>query len=157
MKHKLAVIGLGNTLRRDDGIGVSVLESLLKHFKRPDADYFNFGIVSFDLLHKIENYSAVVLIDAIDASLAPAELKIFRLEEIDYSIKNYSSSTHGFNLKSLFELCQTLELKTKIYISGIQVKDVSYGEGLSEELKNKQGEITKEINSFISKVCNNAL
>ena len=76
--NKIAVIGLGNTLRKDDGIGIIVLEALLKSLKHPQIDYLNFGIASFDLIHRLERYAIVLLIDGIDAG-SPVN-KIFRLE-----------------------------------------------------------------------------
>ncbi len=148
---KLAVIGLGNTLRRDDGIGIIILESLLNSFRREGADYLNFGIASFDLVHRLGEYDIVLLIDGIDAVFPPGELKIFELKDIAYVSKEAPLSTHEFDLKSLFELYTRFELKSKIYVAGIQVQDTSYGEGLSPELKARLGKILQEINCFINK------
>ena len=119
---KLAVIGLGNTLRRDDGIGIIILESLLNSFRREGADYLNFGIASFDLVHRLGEYEIVLLIDGIDAGLPPGELKVFELKDIAYVSKEAPASTHEFDLKSLFELYKRFELRSKIYVAGIQVR-----------------------------------
>jgi hydrogenase maturation protease len=149
---KIAVIGIGNTLRRDDGIGILVLESLLKFYKRPGIDYFNFGIASFDLLHRLQGYDAVLLIDGIKAGLTSGEPKIFELDNIKYNLSNLATSTHELNLKDIFDLSKKLTLKTKIYIAGIQVEDTSYGEGLSKALGNKKEVIIGKINAFIDKL-----
>lgn len=151
MSKKIAVIGLGNTLRRDDGIGIAVLESLLTSYKREGIDYLNFGIASFDLLHKIKDYRAVLLIDAIDAGLACAELRLFALDKIEYNLKNPPTSSHELDLRTIFELYKKLNLKTKVYIAGIQAKDVSFGQGLSKPLKNRQKELAEKISIFIDK------
>ncbi len=151
MLRKVAVIGIGNTLRRDDGIGIIALESLLKFYKRQGFDYLSFGTASFDLINRIQNYDAVILIDGINANLAVGELKIFELRNMEYDLKDSATSTHEFNLKGLFGLCKKFEVKTKIYLAGIQVEDTSYGEGLSEALKSKEKEIIKQINAFIDK------
>lgn len=146
---RLAVIGLGNTLRKDDGIGIIILESLIKSHNYPDIDYLNFGIASFDLVHRMEAYELILLIDGIDAGFKPGELKIFELKDISYHLKGRSLSTHEFDLKSLFELYKRFELKSKIYVAGIQVQDVSLGDNLSEGLKNRQEEILKGVSNFI--------
>jgi len=148
---KIAVIGLGNTLRRDDGIGIIILESLLNSFRREGTDYLNFGIASFDLVHRLGEYEIVLLIDGIDAGLPPGELKIFELKDIAYVSKESPASTHEFDLKSLFELYKRFELRSKIYVAGIQVQDTSYGEGLSPELNARLGKILQEISCFINK------
>ena len=151
MSKKIAVIGIGNTLRRDDGIGVIVLESLLKFHKREGIDYLNFAIATFDLLHRMKSYDAVLLVDGINAGKAAGEVKIFEIKDIEYNLKNSATSTHELNLKDMFELFGNLGLKTKIYVAGIQVEDTSYAEGLSSALKDKKEDIIKKISAFIDK------
>jgi hydrogenase maturation protease len=151
LSKKIAIIGIGNTLRRDDGIGIIVLESLLKFYQRKDIDYFNFGSASFDLLHRIKNYDTVLLIDGINAGFNIAELKVSELKDIDYKLDNSLTSTHEFNLKSVFELSKKLGIKTRIFVAGIQVADTSFGEGISEALEHKKEGIIKEIAAFVDK------
>ena len=149
MSKKIAIIGLGNTLRRDDGIGIVVLKSLLNFHKKKGVDYLNFGIASFDLLHRMKDYDAVLLIDGIDARLQPGEFKIFKLDDIEYNSDDFNPSPHEVNLKNIFDLYKKLNLKTKIYVAGIQVEDISYAEGLTDMVENNKETIIKEINSFV--------
>jgi hydrogenase 3 maturation protease len=152
LSKRIAVIGLGNALRRDDGIGIIILESLLMFYKRNDIDYLNFGNASFDLLHRLKNYDSVLLIDGIHAGLDIGEVKISRLEDIEYKLGDFVTSTHELNLKSIFELSKNLGIKARIYVAGIEVRDTSFGEGLSEALNNKKEDILKEIIAFIEKI-----
>ncbi len=149
MSKKIAVIGLGNTLRRDDGIGIIILESLFNFYKRVDIDYLNFANASFDLLHRIKIYDRVLIIDGINAGLSAGELKISKIEDIKYKLDNSFTSTHELNLKSIFELSKKLAIKTRIYVAGIQIGDTSLGEGLSEGLTGKKDDIAKKIADFI--------
>lgn len=149
MSKRIAVIGIGNTLRRDDGIGIQVLGSLLKFYKRPGIDYLDFGAASFDLLNRMKDYDEMLIIDGIDAELAPGEMKIATLEKLSYSFPEGATSTHGFDLKTLFELYKTLAIKTKIFVAGIQVADISYGEGLSKAVENRREDIARQLDSYI--------
>lgn len=151
MFKKIAVIGLGNALRRDDGVGIAILRTIVNSYKQPNLDYFDFGIASFDLIHRLQEYDLVFLIDGINASLVPGELRIFELKDVEYNSKIPPISTHELGLRSLFELYKKFKLKTKIYVMGIQVKDVSFGQILSDEIKQKLGQNVKEISSFINK------
>ncbi len=193
---KIAVIGLGNTLRRDDGIGIVILESLLKSnsqkiygskanvnlssrlierqkasvnltlsdperaervegeskgHNKDSIDYFNFGTASFDLIHRMRDYDTVLLIDAINASLPSGEASFFELKDVKYNIKESPISTHELNLTGLFELSKAVNLKTKIYVAGIQIEDTSWIEGLSDSLKKRKDDIVKQISVFIEK------
>ena len=152
MSKKIAVIGLGNSLRRDDGIGVIILESLLNNYKRPGIGYLNFGIASFDLIHRLQDYDTVLLIDGINAELPIGELKIFGLEQASFTNRDNAISSHELNLKDLFKLTHDLEIKAKIYVAGIQVVDVGFGESLSAPLKDSLEIITKQIDEFIGTV-----
>jgi hydrogenase maturation protease len=152
LSKKVAVIGIGNTLRRDDGIGMVILESLLKFYQREEVEYFNFGTASFDLLHRLQKYATALLIDGIDARLAAGQLKVFALKDADYNFQRAATSTHELNLRDIFTLSRKLNLKTKIYVAGIQVEDTSFGEGLSRVLEEKKEEIAREISTFIDEV-----
>jgi len=149
LSKRIAVIGLGNSLRRDDGIGVNILESLLNNYKRSGIDYLNFGIAGFDLVHRLGNYDAALLIDGIDSGLAVGELKIFSLEQVSFVKEEAAVSSHELNLKDIFRLTCDLGIKAKIYVAGIQVQDVGFGESLSVALKDNLEEITKQIDNFI--------
>jgi len=149
LSKKIAVIGLGNTLRRDDGIGVIILESLLNNYKRPAIDYLNFGSASFDLIHRLQDYDLALLIDGISAGLMAGELKIFALDEASFTKDDGAISSHELNLKDIFKLTQKLKVKAKIYIAGIQIKDFGFGESLSSALENKLVDLTIQIDKFI--------
>ena len=149
MSKRIAVIGLGNSLRRDDGIGVTILESLLNDYKRAGIDYLNFGIASFDLAHRLGNYDAALLIDGISSGLVAGELKIFNLDEASFVKEEGAVSSHELNLKDIFRLTRDLGIKAKIYVAGIQVQDIGFGECLSKPLKEKLVIITKQIDEFI--------
>jgi hydrogenase maturation protease len=152
VSNRIAVIGIGNTLRRDDGIGVMILESLLKFYKQEGIDYLNFGIASFDLLNRMQDYDAALLIDGIEASLSVGELKIFKLEDITHNQDIHRVSTHELNLRDIFELSRRFQLKTRIYVAGIQVKDTSPGGSLSWPLNKRLDRFVREINLFIHEV-----
>ncbi len=128
-----------------------ILESLLKLYEQPGIDYLNFGVASFDLIHRLRDYRRVLLIDGIDANLATAALKIFTLDQANFPPASSVISTHELDLKGLFELCKKFEVKTRIFIAGIQVADTSFGEGLTPQLQKKLANITKEISIFIDK------
>ena len=151
MFKRKAVIGIGNTLRRDDGIGIIILESLLKFYKRKGVDYLNFGSSSFDLLHRLKNYPAVLIIDGINAGFEAGVLMISELKDINYNPDNAATSTHELNLKDIFEFSRKLDIKTTIYFAGIQVGDTSFGEGLSSALSESKEGLIKEIAAFIDK------
>lgn len=147
--EKYAVIGLGNVLRCDDGIGIKLLESLSEKWQAKGVIFQDFGVLSFDLAHHIEKYDKVLLIDAMDASLEPGVLKIFRLKDVALSFHEKKLSSHELSLSDLLRLCETMGVGADIQIAGIQVKDVSYGLKMTPELEVSQARLVDEISRFI--------
>jgi hydrogenase maturation protease len=147
---EIAIIGLGNTLRRDDGIGIHVLallEEKLKEFAK--ISFLNFGIASFGLINTISDFKEVILIDAIDAGLSPATLRIFKIQDALLGLKDKKISSHELSLADLLHLYSTLGLSTEVHIAGIQVKDTSYGLEMSKELERAKVTVADEISVFI--------
>jgi hydrogenase maturation protease len=149
LSNRIAVIGIGNSLRRDDGIGIHILESLLNNYRRGQIDYLDFGSASFDIIHRLQNYDVVLLIDGIQADLPVGQLKIFSLDGASLTEKSTAISSHELNLKDIFKLTRELKIKAKIYVAGIQVEDVGFGQDFSLPLQEKTEEITKQIDRFI--------
>ena len=144
----IAVIGLGNTLRRDDGIGIHVLSGLQDELKG-EVFFLNFGIASLGLINFIGAFRKVLLIDAVDAGLKPATMKIFRLDEAGNLIPREKLSSHELSLKDLLKLYQSLGMATDVQVAGIQVKDASCGLEMTPELSAAKNAIVASIKEYI--------
>ncbi|MCX5749728.1 MAG: hydrogenase maturation protease [Candidatus Saganbacteria bacterium] len=149
--EKLAIIGLGNPLRKDDGVGIIALNRLKLCLKRPDIDYFDFGTGSFDILFKINEYKAILIIDAVNAGMEPGDHKIFPLEAVESEIITDMGSTHGFGLKQLRMLCSSFGSSGKVFVAGIQIVDVSEGNGTSDLVNKKLDSAIDNISLYINK------
>jgi hydrogenase maturation protease len=68
MKKKIGIIGLGNPLRCDDGIGLLLLQHIQKQKKilPKNIEYIDGGISGMNLLHLLAQFDTVLLIDAVD-------------------------------------------------------------------------------------------
>jgi hydrogenase maturation protease len=145
----LAVIGLGSTLRRDDGVGVHVLALLQEMIKGKKIAFLNFGTASLGLVNYMKEFKKVLLIDAIDAGLSPAELRIFKFHEVAAVARERKVSSHELSLGDLLGLCDALGVAADVRVAGIQVQDTSYGLEMSGELQAAVTRIAGEIQKFI--------
>jgi hydrogenase maturation protease len=105
---RVLVMGVGNTLLQDDGIGVHVTESLragqtgdLPCFD-PDLDLIDGGTIGLSLLPDIEDAAAVIVVDASELGEAPGTLRIFRDREIDQQLSGKRRTVHEVALADLF-------------------------------------------------------
>lgn len=134
-KHPVVVIGLGNPLMGDDGLGIAVLERLRNRYVLPaGVELVDGGTWGLNLLPVIEDADGVILIDAIDAAAPPGSP--IRLEHA--SLPRYLAtkiSPHQVDLRDvlgLAELRGTLPADTVAV--GLQPQSVEFGDALSPVL-----------------------
>lgn len=153
---KTAVVGVGNPLRKDDGIGIYLLNKLSKKEKIPrNIELIDGGTGGMSLLHIFPDYDDVLIIDAVDFNEEIGEVKIFTLEDVCSDKSPVKVSTHESDVLKIINLMQNLEEDTpeKIYVFGVQPKDTSYGEVLSSELQKKIDPIFKKLENTVYDLC----
>jgi hydrogenase maturation protease len=102
-QKKILVMGIGNTLLQDDGVGVHVTERF-KSSRVPDPylEIIDGGTIGLSLLPDIEDADAVVIVDASELGEAPGTVRIFHDEEIDRQLSGKRRSVHEVALYDLF-------------------------------------------------------
>jgi len=137
---KIGIVGIGNPLRNDDGIGIILLEKLnnIKNNISGNIDLIDGGTGGMNLIHKFPLYDIIVIIDAVNFSGQPGDSNIFNLEEIVNKKIPISTSTHGDDILKVINLSKQLNEKPNRFIFfGVQPKDTSNGTNLSSEIENK--------------------
>lgn len=101
--RKVLVMGIGNTLLQDDGVGVHVTE-LFRSTQQadPNVEVLDGGTIGLSLLPEIEDADAVVIVDASEIGERPGTMRIFRNEEIDRQLSGKKRSVHEVALYDLF-------------------------------------------------------
>jgi hydrogenase maturation protease len=101
--RKVLVMGVGNTLLQDDGIGVHVTETL-KASQDPQANYeiIDGGTIGLSLLPEIEDADAVIIVDASEIGEPPGSMRIFHNKEIDLQLSGNKKTVHEVALSDLF-------------------------------------------------------
>ena len=129
LKGKVAILGIGNTLRSDDGIG-SILASRIKD-KVPYMVY-DAGPSPENYLEKIikEKPDSILIIDAVDFGGEPGEVR--EVEGDDIKTVNLFS-THNASISLVINYLQN-NLKIDIIILIIQPKTIIFGDNLSPEI-----------------------
>ena len=156
MKKKIAVIGLGNPLRRDDAIGLLLLQYLQQNKKKlsKTIDFIDGGTSGMKLLHLLGDYDTVLLLDAVDFKGSPGEIKKFTVDEIKNQKIQVFLSTHEPDFLTVYALLKELDkAPTHLVIFGVQLKDISHGTRLSQEINRflpiLQKQILEEIQLMI--------
>ena len=132
-----AIIGLGNPLMRDDGVGIRVVERIRDDSRLPaDVEVLDLGTGGLTVLHAIEGRSRAVIVDCAMMDEEPGTMRRFTPDEVHSRRVGFRLSLHGGDLLNILEIAgDTGQHPREIIIFGIQPKVVDPGEGLSPELE----------------------
>ena len=128
------VIGIGNTIKSDDGAGVRVLE-MLEGMVGQDVELVEGSVYCADMLPFLEGRRKAVFIDGIDAGEEPGALYRFSADEVGES-RGMALSVHDFGVYELLRAAALLDQCPKeVVMFCVQVKDTSFGDRLSPEVQ----------------------
>lgn len=115
----LVVLGIGNLLMGDEGVGVHAVRLLEPLAEQLGADVVDGGTGGFHLLDLFCEYPHMILIDATLDDQNPGEVKVI---EPRYATDYPSSlSAHDIGLKDLIESAQALGANPKVYLITISI------------------------------------
>lgn len=126
----LAIVGVGSEIRNDDGVGIAVVNRLKEVIKNPKVDCLIGGTVPENLTGVLRRLkpSHILLIDAASTGQPPGTITL-----IDpATVAGSGFSTHSLSLKEMSAYLQH-EIGAKVYVLGIEPKDLNFGEELSPE------------------------
>ncbi len=118
----LLVIGLGNTLMRDEGIGLYLLEALRGRAEQyPEVEFLDLGVAGLALLHHLPGRRKAILLDCAYMNAEPGTLRRFTPDDV-VSVKTLAGfSLHEGDLLQILELARKLNTAPEeIVIFGIQ-------------------------------------
>ena len=99
---KTLVLGIGNTLLTDEGVGVRVIERLGEASLPEDVELLDGGTLSFTLAGPIEEADALVVVDAANLKSPPGEMQVFEGQAMDaFLMSNRKTSVHEVGLTDL--------------------------------------------------------
>lgn len=137
MRRRTVVLGIGNTLLTDEGIGVHVMERLRREHQDDDSvEFVDGGTLSFTLAEVMASTDQLIIIDAAELNSSPGTLSLFKDEALDaYLGRGKRRSVHEVSLLDLLAITHlTGDLPTKRALIGIQPQSVEWGEYPSAEV-----------------------
>ena len=126
------VVGLGNTLRADDGVGARVAQALAEQARSGDVEVVEGGTLGLDLVNLMEGRQRVILVDAAEMGRNPGEFVRFGLDQVTLLGDDKYISVHAAGLRDALLLAQVLGVLPKeIVIFGVQPASLEWRETLS--------------------------
>lgn len=143
---KVAVLGIGNPMRSDDGLGPYIIEHLT--IKNPNIYIENVGSVPEAFARPLAEFGAerVIMIDAADMRKPIGHVELIKKDRIG----GIAISTHHMPLSFLM---MYLEDSTggETILLGVQPKTLDFGEGLSPEIEDVSRKIIETLDRVLEK------
>jgi hydrogenase maturation protease len=100
---KALVLGIGNILLTDEGVGIHVVDRLARESPlADDVELMDGGTLSFTLAVAIESVDSLIVVDAAELAAPPGTWQMFEGEAMDaFLIGNHRSSVHEVGLTDL--------------------------------------------------------
>lgn len=126
----IVVLGVGNTLLTDDGVGVLVVRELMAEAAiAPErATLHDGGTIGLALLPLIENRKALILVDAADFGGSLGEVRLFEGEEMDALLRVKRSTPHEIAVSDLVLTAELIGTRPeRRAMVAVQVGDITLG------------------------------
>ncbi|WP_321494444.1 HyaD/HybD family hydrogenase maturation endopeptidase [uncultured Desulfobacter sp.] len=144
--NNITVLGVGNILYSDDGVGIRVVEKLGKEYEfSENVDIIDGGVLGVNLLGVISNAGRLIVVDTVLNHGRPGDLHRLDHDQIPNRILA-KNSLHQVDLIEALTLCKALDHVPKPTIIGIEPKDLyTLNEHLTPEIEARLNDLVQNV------------
>jgi hydrogenase maturation protease len=151
----ILVLGLGNMLLSDDGVGPAVLADLVRRENRwqGKVEFLDGGTQGLALLGHLSGRRALVIVDAVRKGEAPGTVYQLTLPELREMAMSRASSGHESNAGELLAVVELLgELPDRLFVVGVEPGKVTTGLGLSPAVQKALSAAGDQVASLLEQL-----
>jgi hydrogenase maturation protease len=143
---KVVVLGVGNTILADEGVGVRVVEALERDYVLPaGVSVIDAGTSSMEMLDDLSHLDFLLVVDAFAAGKTPGELVQLRGDEVPVFFRR-NLSPHGIGLSDVLASLEFLGAEPKeIVILGVQPTSLDLSTELTPAIAARVPELVAQV------------
>lgn len=143
--ERTMILGVGNLLLRDEGIGVHAAVNL-QGFSLPDnIEVIEGGTDGFKLFHLIMEADRLIVVDCVKGGDEPASIYRFDIDDFDHFPDIYKTSVHQVSITEVINLSGTMRTPPKTTIIGVEPDEISMSMELSPKVEAKLPKVLEII------------
>ena len=124
----IAVVGIGNNLLQDDGVGIHALRHYEQHHADPDVCCLDAGTVGLALMDRLANLDGLIAVDAMRLGKPPGTVTVLEGEDMDRHLRNHHGSVHELGLSDILDALRLCgDLPANRAIVGIEPEQMDWG------------------------------
>lgn len=143
-EERVAVVGVGNLLLGDEGVGVHVVEALGKEYVPPYLELIDAGTALMDVLGSLRDYERIFLVDALRAGGSPGSVYRLALPELQERAERgqLTMSLHQSGLLKAVALARLQGVDPEaITVIAVEPKSVAPGIELSDVVSRRLADV----------------
>lgn len=146
VSKSVLVLGIGNLLMCDDGVGVRVVQELQRSYCFPgDVKVVDGGTLGLDLLPMLENVTHLILVDAVETGRKPGTLIRLSGAELPIALET-KLSPHQMGLKDLLAVAELMgHSPREMVLIGVQPGSIHMEAELTAEVEARFEEMTAHV------------
>lgn len=150
--NETLVLGIGNTLLSDEGVGIHAMRYLKDHYELPGVRYLDGGTLSFALAGDVGGAARLLVIDAAEFHAAPGTVRVLEGSEVDAYLVGGRRSVHEVGLADLFDIARLEGRLPRDYaLIGIQPANLDWGDELDPPVRRAVPRAAAEAASLIGR------
>jgi len=131
------ILGVGNLLLSDEGVGVHVANELMKMDLPPGVSVVEGATDGFGLIGVITEADRLIVVDAVKGGDAPGSIYHFDIDEVQDCPAGFKTSLHQIGILEVIRLLGLIGKKPHTTIIGVEPKSLEMSMELSPEVKDK--------------------
>lgn len=155
--HRCVILGIGNPLMGDDGVGIHVIRDLLAKpaafaFTGGKIEILDGGTLGYLLIDRLAGTDALIVVDAANIGTSAGEVRVFLNEEMEVFLSaNQLSSVHEVGLMDLVQMMTlTGQMPRRLALVGIQPSMIDWETELSPPLAQSVSNASNAIIHVVS-------
>jgi len=138
------IIGIGNILLQDDGVGVHVIKKLENEELPSTIELVDGGTSTLDMLGYFMDYGKVIVVDCLRSGLKPGTIYKIKPEDIK-SYKKENLSIHDVQILDVVKMANMMDIYPEVVIFGIEPEKIAIGLEMTQTIISKIPEIICHI------------
>ena len=145
-EKRILVLGVGNILLRDEGVGVRVVERLQADYSfSPNVSLLDGGTLGIKLMEAISSSDVLIVVDAVLNGQPPGTFYRLTGEEVRKSVA-FKYSLHQTDLLETLACCELVGNRPETVVLGIEPEDYSpWSDELTPTVKNRVPELAQVV------------
>jgi len=144
-KNKYLVLGVGNILLKDEGLGVRAVEYMRERYSFPEGvSLVDGGTAGLGLLSLLKDFDHIIIIDAVTPRTFAGAIHRIPGEQLTKT-RGLMTAAHGIGVSEALAAGALEGYAPQVVVIGMEPAEVSLGMELTEAVSRRLGELAETV------------